>query len=117
MFTGDSLLIGDVGRPDLHVAGDAAGQARQLYASLARLLELSDDVLVLPSHYAGSVCGRGALGNPFSLDRVRARAQRDARPRRRGAFAAALLRDTPPRPAEQEAIVARNRRGAAPRTG
>src|SRR4051794_20655138 len=30
VFTGDSLLIGDVGRPDLHVAGDALGQARQL---------------------------------------------------------------------------------------
>lgn len=48
VFTGDSLLIGDVGRPDLHVAGDPLGQARLLHASLARLLELSDDVVVLP---------------------------------------------------------------------
>ena len=44
VFTGDSLLIGDVGRPDLHVAGDAAGQARILHGSLQRLLELSDGV-------------------------------------------------------------------------
>jgi glyoxylase-like metal-dependent hydrolase (beta-lactamase superfamily II) len=65
-FTGDSLLIGDVGRPDLHVAGDALGQARSLHASLDRLLTLPDHVLVLPSHYAGSVCGRGLSGNPFS---------------------------------------------------
>src|SRR6476661_8438852 len=58
VFTGDSLLIGDVGRPDLHVAGDAHGQARTLYASLRRLLDdLPNDVVVLPSHYAGSVCG------------------------------------------------------------
>src|SRR5439155_26087708 len=32
VFSGDSLLIGDVGRPDLHVAGDAHGQARPLHA-------------------------------------------------------------------------------------
>src|SRR5262249_27263677 len=37
VFSGDSLLIGDVGRPDLHVAGDARGQARVLHASLRRL--------------------------------------------------------------------------------
>ena len=66
MFTGDSLLIGDVGRPDLHVAGAALGQARQLHASLQRLLELPDYVAVFPSHYAGSVCGRGLSGNPIS---------------------------------------------------
>src|ERR1700693_2220963 len=38
VFSGDSLLIGDVGRPDLHVAGDAQGQARLLHRSLRRLL-------------------------------------------------------------------------------
>src|ERR1051326_4470770 len=45
VFSGDSLLIGDVGRPDLHVAGDADGQARLLHASLRRLLELPDHVV------------------------------------------------------------------------
>src|SRR2546429_5742879 len=66
VFSGDSLMIGDVGRPDLHVAGDARGQARLLHASLQRLLELPDYVVLYPSHYAGSVCGRGLSGNPFS---------------------------------------------------
>src|SRR5207244_11545044 len=66
VFSGDSLLIGDVGRPDLHVAGDARGQARLLHASLQRLLELPGHVVVYPSHYAGSVCGRGLSGNPVS---------------------------------------------------
>lgn len=65
-FSGDSLLIGDVGRPDLHVAGDARGQARLLHVSLRRLLELPDYVVLYPSHYGGSVCGRGLSGNPFS---------------------------------------------------
>ena len=72
MFTGDSLLIGDVGRPDLHAAGDAPARAASLHASLRRLLDLPDHVVVLPSHYAGSVCGRGLSGNPGLLDRLRA---------------------------------------------
>ena len=113
MFTGDSLLIGDVGRPDLHVAGDAHGQARTLYASLRRLLELPDHVVVYPSHYAGSVCGRGLSANPISsIGFERAHnpmlAYADA-----NAFADALVKDTPARPPEQERIVAANRRGAS----
>jgi hydroxyacylglutathione hydrolase len=112
-FTGDSLLIGDVGRPDLHVAGDEAGQARQLYDSLARLMALSDGVLVLPSHYAGSVCGRSLSANPFSSIGFERQYNAMLGYGDADAFAAALLRDTPPRPAEQKAIVARNRRGAS----
>ena len=112
-FTGDSLLIGDVGRPDLHVTGDATGQARHLFGSLARLMELPDGVLVLPSHYAGSVCGRALSANPFSTigferDHNRMLGYKDA-----DAFATALLRETPPRPAEQQAIVAQNLRGTS----
>src|SRR5712692_11284412 len=40
VFTGDSLLVGDVGRPDLHAGGDPLPLARRLHASLRRLLEL-----------------------------------------------------------------------------
>ncbi len=111
VFTGDSLLIGDVGRPDLHVAGDAHGQARLLHASLRRLLELPDHVLVYPSHYAGSVCGRGLSGNPFSsigFERLYNEQLAIADP---DAFAEALVADMPPRPEEQERIVAANRAG------
>src|SRR5437899_1081876 len=111
VFSGDSLLIGDVGRPDLHVAGDPRGQARLLHASLRRLLELPDQVVLYPSHYAGSVCGRGLSGNPVSsIGFERAHnpllAVTDA-----DAFADALLADMPPRPAEQERIVGANRSG------
>jgi hydroxyacylglutathione hydrolase len=113
VFSGDSLLIGDVGRPDLHVAGDARGQARLLHASLRRLLELPDHVVLFPSHYAGSVCGRGLSGNPISsigFERAHnpmlAIADADA-------FADALVADMPPRPAEQAQIVAANRSGKA----
>src|SRR3989442_6344039 len=114
VFSGDSLLIGDVGRPDLHVAGDARGQARLLHASLQCLLALPDHVVLYPSHYAGSVCGRGLSGNPVSsIGFERAHnpllAVTDA-----DEFAAALLAEMPPRPAEQARIVAANRAGSVP---
>jgi glyoxylase-like metal-dependent hydrolase (beta-lactamase superfamily II) len=114
LFSGDSLLIGDVGRPDLHVAGDAAGQARLLRGSLQRLLELPDHVVLYPSHYGGSVCGRGLSGNPVSsIGFERAHnpmlAITDA-----DAFAAALLAEAPPRPAGQAEILAANRSGRVP---
>jgi hydroxyacylglutathione hydrolase len=112
VFSGDSLLIGDVGRPDLHVAGDARGQARRLHASLQRLLELPDHVVLYPSHYAGSVCGRGLSGNPVSsIGFERAHnpllgvADADV-------FADALVAEMPPPPAEQKRIVAANRAGS-----
>jgi hydroxyacylglutathione hydrolase len=111
VFSGDSLLIGDVGRPDLHVAGDAHGQARLLHASLRRLLELSDYVVLYPSHYAGSVCGRGLSGNPVSsigFERAHNPMLALADP---DSFADALVADMPPRPAGQERIVAANRAG------
>jgi hydroxyacylglutathione hydrolase len=111
LFSGDSLLIGDVGRPDLHVAGDALGQARLLHASLQRLLDLPDHVVLYPSHYGGSVCGRGLSGNPISsigFERAHNPLLAIADP---DAFADALLADAPPRPAEQERIVVANRAG------
>jgi hydroxyacylglutathione hydrolase len=111
VFTGDSLLIGDVGRPDLHVAGDVQGQAGLLHQSLRRLLELADHVIVYPSHYGGSVCGRGLSGNPISsigFERAHNRMLAIAEP---DDFAAALLADRPPAPADQQEIVAANRSG------
>src|SRR5436305_5986551 len=111
VFSGDSLLIGDVGRPDLHVAGDARGQARLLHASLERLLQLPHHLVLYPSHYAGSVCGRGLSGNPVSsIGFERAHnpllAVTDA-----DAFSDALVADVPAPPAEHERILAANRAG------
>jgi len=113
VFTGDSLLIGDVGRPDLHVDGDSLGQAQLLHASLSRLLELPDHVVVFPSHYGGSVCGRGLSGNPFSSIGFERTHNAMLRFGDAGSFAEALLADTPPPPANQADIVAANRRGEA----
>jgi glyoxylase-like metal-dependent hydrolase (beta-lactamase superfamily II) len=111
VFSGDSLLIGDVGRPDLHVAGDVRGQARLLHASLRRLLQLPDHVVLYPSHYAGSVCGRGLSGNPVSsigFERAHNPLLAIADPE---LFADELAGEMPPAPADQKLIVAANRAG------
>ena len=57
VLTGDSLFVGDAGRPDLAV--DAQEGAERLFHSLQRLLELPDGVEVFPGHVAGSLCGKG----------------------------------------------------------
>jgi len=111
VFTGDSLLVGDVGRPDLHAQGDPGPLALQQHASLRKLLELPDHVLVYPSHYGGSVCGRSLSGNPFSTIGFERRFNRALAHEDPTAFAHALLQDVPPPPADQAAIVRANRTG------
>src|SRR5205085_5135361 len=69
VLTGDALLVGDAGRPDLHAHGERTAEemARALYRSLRqRLLALPDDLVLYPAHYSGSVCGRGLSANPIS---------------------------------------------------
>jgi glyoxylase-like metal-dependent hydrolase (beta-lactamase superfamily II) len=114
VLTGDALLVGDAGRPDLHAHGDHTVQelARTLYRSLTeRLLTLPDHLALLPAHYSGSVCGRGLSATPLStigFERLHNRALRfDSE----DAFVEALLQDLPPAPADQAAIVAANRSG------
>jgi hydroxyacylglutathione hydrolase len=61
VLTGDTLFIGDVGRPDLLAAVGVTAEAlaRQLYHSLhEQLLTLPDDTKVFPAHGAGSACGK-----------------------------------------------------------
>jgi hydroxyacylglutathione hydrolase len=114
VFTGDSLLVGDVGRPDLHAGGEPEPGARELFRTINRLLELPDHVLVYPSHFGGSVCGRALSANPFSsigFERSHNAAVAHADEE---AFARALLVDLPPPPADQTAIVTANRRGLSP---
>jgi glyoxylase-like metal-dependent hydrolase (beta-lactamase superfamily II) len=114
VFTGDSLLVGDVGRPDLHAGGDPEPRARELFRSIARLLELPDHVLLYPSHFGGSVCGRALSATPFSSIGFERRHNQALMHGDEKAFAGALLVDLPPPPADQAAIVAANRRGLSP---
>ncbi|MFL6387218.1 MAG: rhodanese-like domain-containing protein [Terriglobales bacterium] len=59
VLTGDTLFIGDVGRPDLSKSHTPQQLAGMMYDSLhGKLMKLSDNVLVYPAHGAGSLCGR-----------------------------------------------------------
>lgn len=114
VLTGDALLVGDAGRPDLHAHGEQTVEemARALYRSLTeRLLELPDHLVLYPAHYSGSVCGRGLSANPAStvgFERCHSSAlQFDSEE----AFVEALTKDIPPRPEQQAEIIAANRTG------
>jgi hydroxyacylglutathione hydrolase len=114
VLTGDALLVGDAGRPDLHAHGDLTVEemARRVYRSLTeRLLMLPDHLVLYPSHYSGSVCGRGLSANPISTIGFERRHNPALRFDSEDAFVAALLRDIPPAPPQQAAIIAANRSG------
>jgi hydroxyacylglutathione hydrolase len=114
VLTGDALLVGDAGRPDLHARDQQSvdEMARRLYRSLTeRLLSLPDHLVLFPSHYSGSVCGRGLSANPVSTIGFERRHNRALQFASEDAFADALTRDIPPVPEDQAAILAANRAG------
>jgi glyoxylase-like metal-dependent hydrolase (beta-lactamase superfamily II) len=114
VLTGDALLIGDAGRPDLHARGErtAEDMARILYRSLTeRLLALPDHLALFPAHYSGSVCGRGLSANPVSTIGFERRTNPALQHGSEDAFVEALLRDLPPVPDRQSEIIAANRAG------
>jgi hydroxyacylglutathione hydrolase len=102
VLTGDSLLVGDVGRPDFG-GGDPAAQ----FESLTCLLRLPDWVAVFPGHFEGP-CGRGMCGRPsttIGFERLyNPLAHLD-----RAAFVAAITGEVPARPLNMTAIEATNR--------
>jgi glyoxylase-like metal-dependent hydrolase (beta-lactamase superfamily II)/rhodanese-related sulfurtransferase len=69
VLTGDTLFVGDVGRPDLRASlgWSATELGRMLYQSLtSRILTLPDATLVYPAHGAGSLCGKSISKDTFS---------------------------------------------------
>ena len=114
VLTGDALLVGDAGRPDLHAHGEQSveSMARTLYRSLTeRLLCLPDDILLYPAHYSGSVCGRGLSANPASTIGFERRNNKALQFDSEDAFVEALVKDIPPAPPQQAEIITANRTG------
>lgn len=102
VFTGDTLFVGDVGRPDLlaSVGVTAEDLAAQLYHSLhEKLLKLPDDTVVYPGHGAGSACGKN-LGSETSST-IGDQRQRNlaVQPMSLERFVALVTTDQPPAPA------------------
>jgi len=113
VLTGDTLFIGDAGRPDLCETKTPQDLAGLLYDSLHRkLLALPDDVLVYPAHGAGSLCGRNISADRNSTIGRERRTNYALQPMEREQFVAMMTRDLPARPEYFERDVDANRQGA-----
>ncbi|MGD9562186.1 MAG: rhodanese-like domain-containing protein [Pyrinomonadaceae bacterium] len=116
MFTGDTLFIGDVGRPDL--IGSKGFTAEQmgsmLYDSLhEKILPLPDDTLVYPAHGAGSLCGKSLSSETFSTLGEQRRTNYALRPMSREEFIKAVASDQPEVPAYFPVSASQNLKGSA----
>jgi hydroxyacylglutathione hydrolase len=114
VFTGDTLFIGDVGRPDL--APDLTPQelAAMLYDSLhAKLLKLPDATLVYPAHGAGSLCGRQMSTERSSTIGKQRATNYALRAGSKEEFVQLLTSELPQRPGYFSQDVEINRSGAA----
>ncbi len=113
VFTGDTLFIGDVGRPDLSPTKTPQELASLLYDSLHnKLLTLPDDTVVYPAHGAGSLCGRNLSSAATSTIGRERRTNYALLAPTREHFIDLLTGDLPPRPAYFTDEVALNRTGA-----
>jgi hydroxyacylglutathione hydrolase len=114
VFTGDTLFVGDVGRPDL--SGDHTPQelAGLLYKSLhEKLLKLPDDTEIFPAHGAGSLCGRQMSSERSSTIGKERRFNYALQARTPDEFIRLLTDSLPPRPEYFGRDVELNRQGAA----
>ncbi len=114
VLTGDTLLVGDAGRPDLEdnaSRDDAVSAARQLRRSLERLLTMPDHLELYPGHFSGSACGRSLSAKPSSTIGFERRFNPALQPRSDDEFVAFMLADLPPAPADYVAIRRANRAG------
>ncbi|HUA47638.1 MAG TPA: MBL fold metallo-hydrolase [Solirubrobacteraceae bacterium] len=112
LLSGDSLLVGDVARPDLAV--DAAEGAEALWHTLRRLAALEDEVELWPGHVGGSLCAsRAASSATSSTIGQERRVNLLLTLGDPAAFAAELTCSVPARPPNVERVVALNVEGAA----
>jgi glyoxylase-like metal-dependent hydrolase (beta-lactamase superfamily II) len=117
VFTGDTLFIGDVGRPDLVGAKgwSAEHMAALLYDSLhGKLLTLPDQVLVYPAHGAGSLCGRNMSKETWSTIGEQRQVNYALQPMPKERFVRMVTSDLPEVPQYFPRDVAINRQGAPP---
>ena len=108
VFTGDTLFVNSIGRPDLH--GEERELARELHRSLSeRLMTLPDWIEVHPGHVGGSACGAGISSNPFSTIGFERRNNELATVADVDSFVERLLSEQEPAPPEFSEIYELNR--------
>jgi hydroxyacylglutathione hydrolase len=112
VLTGDSLFIGDVGRPDLVNLGDGstADLARAMYSTIHdKLLTLPDDVIVMPAHGAGSSCGKNLSTELTSTIGEQRASNPSVQPMTEDAFVALVTDGQPAAPSYFSADAAMNK--------
>lgn len=115
VLTGDTLFLGDVGRPDLSRRYTPVQLAGMLYDSLhGKVLQLADDVLVYPAHGAGSLCGRNMRAERVSTIGTERLTNYALQIESREEFVQQLTSNLPARPAyfSQDAEINRTGAGA-----
>lgn len=113
VLTGDSLFIGDVGRPDLVNIGDSStgDLARAMYRTLHEtLMKLSDSVTVMPAHGAGSSCGKNLSTELTSTIGEQRRTNPSVQPMSEEAFVSLVTEGQPAAPAYFSVDAAMNKR-------
>jgi glyoxylase-like metal-dependent hydrolase (beta-lactamase superfamily II)/rhodanese-related sulfurtransferase len=114
-LTGDTLFVGDIGRPDLVGAEVARGLANDMYNTLfGKLLPLNDNLMIYPGHGAGSLCGKSigamrstTLGYEKKYNTALSRREREQ-------FVEFATSDLPEQPGNHTRIKAINRQGPRP---
>ena len=92
IFTGDTLFVGDVGRPDLSSGNMSSAElAGIMYETIqTKILPLADDVIVYPAHGAGSSCGKSMGPETFSTIGEQKKNNYALQPQTKAAFVAAV---------------------------
>ena len=106
VFTGHTLMAGDLGRTELAVTAEQG--ASDLFRSAGRLKALPDYVEVLPGAYAGSVCGRRLSGKPWSTIGFEKRHNQALGIEDEAEFVRYMVSEIPPAPPEAAAMRAAN---------
>lgn len=120
VFTGDTLFVGDCGRPDLRehagaITAAKADLAKQMYESLRnKLMTLPDEVIVYPAHGAGSLCGKGLSEQSSSTIGAEKKSNWSLQNISEQDFVLELLQDQPFIPHYFTFNVALNKKGAEP---
>ena len=115
LFTGDTLFVGDVGRPDLSPTHTPQQLAELLYRSLhQKLLTLPDETEIFPAHGAGSLCGRQMSSESSSTIGKQRHSNYALLAKSSEDFVHLLTDNLPARPEYFGQEVDLNRRGAAP---
>ncbi len=107
VLTGDSLFVGDVGRPDLAIEPEEG--AAQLFTSLNNLLKLEDGVEVYPGHVSGSLCGKSMSPKPNSTIGFERRYNAPLSEKEQDAFVRQVTSELPPQPPQFGRIVEKNK--------